>query len=84
MIDFAKMTKNFILGESSKPSLKTYLSGLQETLSKLSPRTQRDAFLLENARNQLTIVKRSVNNLLNEVNLLRERVNVLEESNKED
>ena len=84
MIDFDKMTKRFILGESSRPSLKTYLSGLQETLSKFSPRTQRDALLLENAKNQLTTVKRSVNSLLNEINMLKERISILEESTKED
>ena len=80
-----KITKNFILGEGEKPSpsLFTYIQSLSETLSNIRARTQTDARRLSIAREHLKEIKKGAKRLYEEVQLLEERLNILEES-KED
>ena len=82
--DFNKMTKEFLLGESSNsPSLISYIQSLSEALNNVTPRSKTDARRLEIAKEHLKSVKKGVRQLNERINLLEEKLQILEES-KED
>tara|TARA_R100000008_G_C3460033_1_gene103675 strand:+ start:207 stop:467 length:261 start_codon:yes stop_codon:yes gene_type:complete len=80
-----KITKNFILGEgkSPSPSLFTYIQSLNETLSNIRARTQTDARRLSIAKEHLKEIKKGAKRLYEEVQLLEERLSILEENKKD-
>jgi hypothetical protein len=79
-IDLDTMTRNFLLGEEkSKTSIFTYIQGLQETITNFTPRSKTESRRVSIAREQLREIKRYARKLQNEVELLQEKLNVLEE-----
>ena len=83
-MDFHKITKRFMLGESFQaPSISSYLQSLKETLDGLKPSSKSDMRKLEIAKEHLREVRRNVRRLQERVDLLEEKISVLEE-NKEN
>jgi|TARA_B100000073_G_C23310424_1_gene402437 hypothetical protein len=79
-INFNNLTRRFLLGEErSKSSIFTYIQGLQETLTNFTPRSKTESRRVSIAREQLREIKRYARKLQNEVELLQERLNILEE-----
>ena len=79
-VDFYRMTRKFLLGEEkAKSSIFTYIHGLQETLTNFTPRSKTDSRRVSMAREQLREIKRYARKLQNEVELLQEKLNILEE-----
>ena len=79
-VDFYHMTRRFLLGEErSRSSIFTYIQGLQETLTNFTPRSKTESRRVSIAREQLREIKRHARKLQNEVELLQEKLNVLEE-----
>ena len=83
-MDFHKITKKFMLGESFQtPSVSSYLQSLKETLDGLRPSSKSDMRKIEIAKEHLREVRRNVRRLQERVDLLEEKISVLEE-NKEN
>jgi hypothetical protein len=84
MIDFRKMTKNFLLGEKLEtPSLMSYIQSLEEIVYKLRPMTKHETRRIEIAKEHVRHVKRHSKRLMEKVTALEERLSILEERKEE-
>ncbi len=81
-MDFRRLTRNFLLGESAPPSLATYLQSIGEVLEAVTPRSRTDERRIEMARANLREVRRHMRRLQERVNTLEEQVKVLEENKR--
>jgi len=72
--------KNFLNEEISEKNIFTYILGLQELISKFKPRTMSDKSRLTLANQHLREVKRYARRMQNEMQVLQEKVSILEES----
>tara|TARA_R100000808_G_scaffold24847_1_gene58727 strand:- start:3418 stop:3663 length:246 start_codon:yes stop_codon:yes gene_type:complete len=81
-VDFRRLTRNFLLGESAPPSLATYLQSIGEVLEAVTPRSRTDERRIEMARANLREVRRHMRRLQERVNTLEEQVKVLEENKR--
>jgi ABC-type phosphate transport system auxiliary subunit len=79
-MDFRRMTREFLLGETKAPSVASYIQSISEVLEALRPRTRADTLRIETARGALKEVRRHTRRLQERVNVLEEQVQVLEES----
>ena len=82
MVDLNRMTREFLLGESKKPSVETYIQSISETLNAIIPNTQRDSRRVEIAKSNLREVRRHCRKMQEQIKVLEEQVHILEE-NKE-
>ena len=82
MVDFDRMTRQFLVGEGKDVSVGSYLRAIKENILKLKPSSQAQAIVVESMKTQLRAVKREVLSLQEKVSLLEEQVQLLEE-NKE-
>ena len=79
-INLNDMTRKFLLGEErSKSSIFTYIQGLQETLTNFTPRSKTDSRRVSIDREQLREIKLRARQLQKEVELLLEKLNILDE-----
>ncbi len=74
------MTKSFLLGELTRPSIHSFIQALGETFTKFKPKTQTEQRTMEMAKSQLKEIKRHVRKLEERVNVLQEQLKILEES----
>jgi hypothetical protein len=81
-VDYRRMTREFLLGESKAPSLASYIQSISEVLGAVTPRSRTDERRIEMAKNSLKEVRRHTRRLQERVNILEEQVQILEE-NKE-
>lgn len=81
MIDFDRLTKDFIVSEggSKKPTVYSYIQSLSEIVNNLTPRSQTDQRRIQMAREHLKEIKRHTRRLEEQVITLEEQVKVLEE-----
>lgn len=79
-MDYRRMTREFLLGESKAPSLASYIQSISEVLGAVTPRTKRDSLRIENAKASLKEVRRHTRKLQERVQVLEEQVNILEEN----
>ena len=82
MVDLNRMTREFLLGESVKPSMESYVQSVLETLNAIMPGSQRDKRRVEVAKSNLREVRRQCRKMQEQIKVLEEQVNILEE-NKE-
>jgi len=78
-IDFRKMTRDFLLGESKNPSARAYVESVLRILDEVRPKSQRESRQLSVARQNLLEIRRHVRELENKISLLEEQVKILEE-----
>jgi len=78
-IDFRKMTRDFLLGESKNPSARAYVESVLRILDEVRPKSQKENRQLSVARQHLQEIRRVVNQLENKISLLEEQVKILEE-----
>ena len=71
---------NFLNEEITEKNIFTYILGLQELISKFKPRTMSDKSRLTLAEQHLREVKRYARRMQNEMQVLQEKVSILEES----
>ena len=84
MIDFRRMTKNFLLGERlDTPSLMSYIQSLEEIVYAFKPSTKQESRRVEIAKEHVRNVKRHSRRLMEKVSALEERLNTLEENQEE-
>jgi polyhydroxyalkanoate synthesis regulator phasin len=76
------MTREFLLGESSSPSMASYIQSVSEVLQSITPRSRRDERRIEIASANLKEVSRHMRRLQERVSVLEEQVKILDE-NKE-
>ena len=81
-MDFRRMTREFLLGESRSPSIASYIQSISEVLESVTPRSRTDERRIAMAKSNLVEVRRHARRLHERVTLLEEQVQVLEE-NKE-
>ena len=75
----------FRLGESlDERNIFTYLQGLQEILTTIKPKSMTEERRLSLAKQHLKEARRSARRMQNELQVLEERLNILEESRTED
>lgn len=79
-MDYRRMTREFLLGESKVPSVASYIQSISEVLNLISPHTQKDRRRVEVAQANLREVRRHVRKLQERVTVLEEQIVVLEES----
>ena len=79
-MDLRRLTRDFLLGESRKPTLATYLQSISEVLDAVTPRTKTDERRISMARESMREVRRHTRKLQERVKLLEEQVNILEEN----
>ena len=79
-MDFRRLTREFLLGESSTPSLASYIQSISEVLGSITPRSRTDERRIEVAKANLKEVRRHSRRLQERVNVLEEQVQVLEEA----
>lgn len=79
-MDFRRMTREFLLGESRPPSMASYLQSISEVLQAVRPRSRTDERRIEMAKASLKEVRRHAKRLQERVTVLEEQVQVLEES----
>jgi len=79
-MDFRRMTREFLLGESRPPSLASYIQSVSEVLESVTPSTQRDQRKIEVAKANLQEVRRYTRRLQERASVLEEQIQVLEES----
>ena len=73
--------RDFLLNEElDERSIFTYIQGLQEIISNLKPRTMTEKRRLQLAKTHLREVKRFARRMENEAIVLKEKLNILEES----
>ena len=82
MVDLNRMTREFLLGESHRPSVYTFIQSIEETLHVITPRSQKDSRRVELAKSNLREIRREFKRVDERVNVLEERVKLLDE-NKE-
>lgn len=76
--------QQFIIGEGVEDkNIFTYLQGLQEILNNLRPKTMTEQRRVALAKQHLREIKRASRKMLNEMNVLQEKINILEESRTE-
>ena len=83
MVDLNRLTREFLLGESKKPSVETYIQSIAETLNAIMPRSQRDTRRVVIASSNFPAVRRHCRKMQEQIKVLEEQVNILEE-NKEN
>jgi len=72
--------KNFLNEDISEKNIFTYIQGLQELISKFKPRTMTEQRRFTLAKQHLREVKRYARRMQNEMQVLQEKVSILEES----
>ena len=79
-INFNDMTRNFLMGEGKKQiNPHALMQALQEALSTILPATRRDENKIEVAKKHLKEITLSFRRLQEQVNILEEKLQVLEE-----
>jgi len=79
-VDFRRLTRDFLLGESRAPSLASYIQSISEVLDAVSPRTRTGERRIDMAKQSWREVRRQSRRLQERVNVLEEQVKILEES----
>jgi len=82
MIDLRKMTREFLLGENKRPDWKAYLQSIDEALSSIRIRSQRDSRRVELAKHNLKEIRRYMRRMEEQVTTLEEQLKVLEEQSE--
>ncbi len=72
--------RNFLNEDISEKNIFTYIQGLQELISQFKPRTMTEQRRMVLARQHLREVKRYARRMQNEMQVLQEKVGILEES----
>ena len=77
--------KRFVLGENlDTRNIFTYLQGVQEILSTIKPKSMTEERRLSLANQHLKEARRSARKMQNELQVLEEKLNILEENRNED
>jgi hypothetical protein len=77
--------KSFMLNEGlEERNIFTYLEGLQEFVSYMKPRSMKERRRLQLAKEHLREVRRYTRKMQNELQILEERLTILEESHNEN
>ncbi len=72
--------KDFLNENLDEKNIFTYIQGLQEIISNLKPRTMTEKRRLQIAKTHLREVKRFARRMQNDMDILQEKVNILEEA----
>ena len=82
MFDIQKKTKEFVerLNEGESPQWRAYIQSIDEALSSVKIRTQRDSRRVELARHNLVEIRRHLKRMDERVTTLEEKLVVLEEA----
>jgi len=76
--------RDFLHERLDEKTIFTYIQGLQEIISNLKPRTMTEKRRVSLATQHLREVKRYARRMQNEVDLLQEKLNILEENKAGD
>tara|TARA_Y100000592_G_scaffold12164_1_gene17088 strand:- start:397 stop:648 length:252 start_codon:yes stop_codon:yes gene_type:complete len=72
--------QKFLTESLDEKNIFTYIQGLQEIISNLKPRTMTEKRRLQIAKTHLREVKRFARRMENNIEVLQEKLNILEES----
>lgn len=82
-IDYHKMTRDFLLGESKEAGLTEYLSVISEMLEHFKPMRESDKARLMVMRENLRKAKKHARILQERLNVLEEQVKIIKEQEDE-
>jgi hypothetical protein len=82
-VDYHKMTRDFLLGESKEAGLTEYLSVISELLEHFKPMRESDKARLMVMRENLRKAKKQARIMQERLSILEEQVKIIEEQ-KED
>lgn len=82
-IDYHKMTRDFLLGESKEAGLTEYLSVISEMLDHFKPMRESDKARLMVMRENLRKAKKHARILQERLNVLEEQVKIIKEQEDE-
>ena len=74
--------QKFLTESLDEKNIFTYIQGLQEIISNLKPRTMTEKRRLQIAKTHLREVKRFARKMNNDMDVLQEKLNILEESHR--
>ena len=74
--------QKFLTESLDEKNIFTYIQGLQEIISNLKPKTMTEKRRLQLAKNHLREVKRFARKMNNDMDVLQEKLNILEESQR--
>lgn len=83
-IDYHKMTRDFLLGESKEAGLSEYLSVISEMLDHFKPMRESDKARLMVMRENLRKAKKQARILQERLNVLEEQVNIIKEQEDDE
>ena len=75
--------RDFLNENLDEKNIFTYIQGLQEIISNLKPRTITEKRRLQLAKTHLREVKKFARKMDNDMDVLQEKLNILEESRRE-
>jgi len=80
-----EITRNFFLneGQSQKPSLVSYIETVIRILDTFVPKSPREKRLYEIVKHHMKEIKNSTKKLLNEIEITKEQLKLLQEENQE-
>ena len=81
-MDLNRMTREFLLGESKRPSVESYIQSVLETLNAVTSRSQRDSRRIDMAKTNLREVRKYCRSMQEQIKVLEEQVQVLEKNLK--
>tara|TARA_R110000824_G_scaffold1941_3_gene9512 strand:+ start:1714 stop:1971 length:258 start_codon:yes stop_codon:yes gene_type:complete len=74
-----KITKQFLMNESYRPDVRTYLQSLNDLMEQIRPNTKKDSHRLHLAKENLTKIKKYFRKMEEHVSSLEEQLRVIEE-----
>ena len=84
MMDFRKMTREFLMGEGKDVSVHSHVQSLMDILSSMRFSTKIGGRRAEMAKMHLQEIRKTVRRLEENVKTLEEQLQVLEESNNDN
>jgi len=79
-MDYRRMTREFLLGETRVPSLNSHLESISEALAAVAPRTKTESLRVESAKTNLKEVQWKTRKLQERVDALEDELKKLEAS----
>jgi len=84
MVDFRKLTREFLLGEAQQASPQSYFQTITELLDMMNPKTVSNKRRIESIRESVRNLRRHMLQMEKRINVLQEQIQVLEETKKND
>jgi hypothetical protein len=80
MVDFQRLTREFLLGEAKQASPQSYFQTIAELLDMMNPKTVSNKRRIESIRENVRNLRRNMLQMEKKITVLQEQIQVLEEA----